>query len=131
MTGQCDNNFMAKTELDIPTLFGKNVQKYRKMAGLTQAELSKQLEITQKHLSIIETGTQFASASLIARISKELNVPPAALFGDDPTQAYFDKLYARLAAHMENKINWLKSTLSAEIKDALSSPDSHTSKKSL
>lgn len=119
MTGQCDNNFMEETELDIPTLFGKNVQKYRKMAGLTQSELSKRLEITQKHLSIIETGTQFASAALIARISKELNVPPAALFGDDLTQAYFDKLYARLATQFENKINWLKTNLTQEITDVL------------
>ena len=119
MTGRCDNNFMEETELDIPTLFGKNVQKYRKMAGLTQSELSKRLEITQKHLSIIETGTQFASAALIARISKELNVPPAALFGDDLTQAYFDKLYARLATQFENKINWLKTNLTQEITDVL------------
>ena len=106
---------MNETELDIPDLFGKNVQKYRKLAGLTQSELSKRLEITQKHLSIIETGTQFASANLIARISKELNVPPAALFGDDLTQSYFDKLYARLATYMENKFNAMKNNLTVEL----------------
>ena len=106
---------MNETELDIPDLFGKNVQKYRKLAGLTQSELSKRLEITQKHLSIIETGTQFASANLIARISKELNVPPAALFGDDLTQSYFDKLYARLATYIENKFNAMKNNLSVEL----------------
>ncbi len=106
---------MEETELNIPDLFGKNVQKYRKMAGLTQSELSKRLEITQKHLSIIETGTQFASANLIARISKELNVPPAALFGDDLTQTYFDKLFARLATYMENKFNMMRVYLSTEL----------------
>lgn len=106
---------MEETELDIPDLFGKNVQKYRKMAGLTQSELSKRLEISQKHLSIIETGTQFASANLIARISKELNVPPAALFGDDLTQTYFDKLFARLATYMENKFNRMRVNLSTEL----------------
>ena len=112
---------MEETELDIPHLFGKNVQKYRKLEGLTQAELSKRLEITQKHLSIIETGTQFASAALIAKISKELNIPPAALFGDDLSQVYFDNLYARLATHFENKINWLRSVLSDEITNHLDS----------
>lgn len=106
---------MEETELDIPDLFGKNVQKYRKMAGLTQSELSKRLEISQKHLSIIETGTQFASANLIARISKELNVPPAALFGDDLTQTYFDKLFTRLATYMENKFNTMRVNLSTEL----------------
>jgi len=112
---------MEETEFDIPHLFGKNVQKYRKLAGLTQAELSKRLEITQKHLSIIETGTQFASANLISRISSELNVPPAALFGDDMNQTYFDHLYARLATHFENKINWLRNTLTQEISDQINS----------
>ena len=106
---------MEETELNIPDLFGKNVQKYRKMAGLTQSELSKRLEITQKHLSIIETGTQFASANLIARISKELNVPPAALFGDDLTQTYFDKLFAKLATYMENKFTAMRTSLSTEL----------------
>ena len=106
---------MEKTELDIPQLFGKNVQKYRKMAGLTQTELSKRLDITQKHLSIIETGTQFASAGLIAKISEVLDVTPAALFGEDLNQLYMDKLYARLATHFENKINWLHTVLSSEI----------------
>lgn len=110
---------MDEMELDIPHLFGQNVQKYRKLAGFTQAELSKRLEITQKHLSIIETGTQFASANLISRISKELNISPAALFGDDITQAYFDKLYARLAAQIENKINCLQINLTNELERKL------------
>ena len=114
-------NHMKETELDIPQLFGKNVQKYRKLLGLTQAELSKRLEITQKHLSIIETGTQFASANLIARISSELNVPPAALFGEDMNQLYFDHLYARLATYLENKINWLHNSLSQEISEQIKS----------
>lgn len=107
---------MEKSGLNIPQMFGKNVQKYRKLAGLTQMELSKRLDITQKHLSIIETGTQFASANLIERICEELNVTPAALFGEDLNQEYMDKLYARLATHFENKINWLHTVLSSEIK---------------
>ncbi len=65
----------------IPELFGRNVKKYRKMAGLTQEQLSERLGVSQKHLSIIETGTQFASAGLIGRISEELKVSPGDLFG--------------------------------------------------
>lgn len=108
---------MEESNLDIPKLFGKNLQKYRKLAGLTQAELSKQLDISQKHLSIIETGSQFASAALISRICSVLNVSPAALFGDDLNQEYFDKLYARMATHFENKINQVQYTLLNEIKN--------------
>ncbi len=115
---------MKETELDIPKLFGKNLQKYRKLAGLTQAELSKRLEISQKHLSIIETGTQFASASLISKICSELNIPPSSLFGEDLNQAYFDQLYARIATHMENKMNWLRTTLADDLNNTLS-PKNH------
>ena len=65
----------------IPQLFGRNVQKYRKIKNLTQEQLSEKLGISQKHLSIIETGSQFASASLIERICTEPEVSPADLFG--------------------------------------------------
>ena len=58
----------------IPQLFGRNVRKYRKARKLTQEQLSEKLEISQKHLSIIETGTQFASASLkFAGLDYKLN----------------------------------------------------------
>ncbi len=68
-------------KVSISVLFGQNVKKYRKQAGLTQEQLSEKLGVSQKHLSIIETGTQFASASLIGRISEVLKVSPADLFG--------------------------------------------------
>ena len=63
------NTESAKTKETIPQLFGKNVRKYRTLKKLTQEQLSEKLSISQKHLSIIETGAQFASASLIQRIS--------------------------------------------------------------
>ena len=78
-----DNGIMYTDdgEAAIPKLFGKNVQKYRKKAGLTQEQLSIKLQISQKHMSIIETGTQFASAPLIGKIAEVLEVSPAMLFG--------------------------------------------------
>ena len=90
--------FMAEnnSKEQIPVLFGNNVRKYRKKAGLTQEELSKQLNISQKHLSIIETGNQFASASLIAKISDTLCVSPAALFGGENQEMESAKLFVML-----------------------------------
>ena len=74
---------MAEQKESIQKIFGKNVQKFRKRANLTQTELSEKLGISQKHLSVIETGNQFASANLIEKISKELKVSPSSLFGGD------------------------------------------------
>ena len=88
---------------DIPQLFGKNVQKYRKELGLTQEQLSEKLKISQKHLSILETGTQFASASLIGRIARELNVSPAMLFGGSRNDINYDEVNS-IAAMMQTII---------------------------
>jgi transcriptional regulator with XRE-family HTH domain len=84
MVTQTDNFCMEEkieTRETIPQLFGKNLQKFRKQAGLTQEQLSERLGISQKHLSIVETGIQFASASLIQKICDELQVSPADMFG--------------------------------------------------
>ncbi len=72
---------VAGKKESIPQLFGRNVRKYRKARNLTQEQLSEKLEISQKHLSILETGSQFASAALIGKISEVLNVSPGDLFG--------------------------------------------------
>ena len=87
----------AQEVLNIPRLFGKNVQKYRKEAGLTQEQLSERLKISQKHLSIVETGTQFASASLIGKIATELHVSPAMLFGGYRHEVNYDEVNAIMA----------------------------------
>ena len=73
---------MNKSKNSIQKIFGQNVRKYRKEAGFTQEEFSEKLGISQKHLSIIETGTQFASAALIEKISDCLKVKPASFFDE-------------------------------------------------
>ena len=96
------NFFMNETEHifqnekeSIPQLFGRNVRKYRKARNLTQEQLSEKLEISQKHLSIIETGSQFASASLIGRISEVLNVSPGDLFGGSSDEILHEIISSR------------------------------------
>lgn len=105
----------------IPQLFGENVKKYRKRAGLTQEQLSERLEVTQKHLSIIETGTQFASAALIARIAEELHVTPGDLFGgsNDEIKAQIRQSQAILMSHISNEMTRLYAMLSNEIEKHL------------
>lgn len=63
---------MEAEKSDVMQIFAQNLKKYRTNAGLTQKQLSEQLEISQKHLSFLETGTQFASASLIDKICAEM-----------------------------------------------------------
>lgn len=108
--------YMSEEELvDIPLLLGQNVRKFRKMAGLTQSQLSERLEITQKHLSVIETGSQFASAPLIARICKELSVTPGMLFGGDMGSRHLAILQSMIHNLMNVKIESLYQRLHLEI----------------
>lgn len=44
---------------NVQVLFGQNVKKFRKLAGLTQEQLSERLGVSQKHLSIIESGDDY------------------------------------------------------------------------
>lgn len=95
---------MEEKSIDISALFGKNLKKYRKSAGLTQEQLSEKLEITQKHLSMLETGSQFASAPLISKICGVLEVAPSKLFETDFDENESNRLFARLATFFKNEI---------------------------
>ena len=119
----------------IPQLFGRNVQKYRKIKNLTQEQLSEKLGISQKHLSIIETGSQFASASLIERICTELEVSPADLFGGSDDEILNEIRKTRkmilefLANDTSNKLaklflesDEIKSLIDKKMKPEISSP---------
>ena len=53
---------------------GKRIAKARKVAGLTQAELSEKIGISEKYLSRIECGKQVPSIVIITRICEELCV---------------------------------------------------------
>lgn len=106
----------------IQQLFGSNVRKYRKLAGLTQEQLSEQLEISQKHLSIIETGTQFASATLIGKLAEALQVPPADLFGGtsaDELKKQTGQLAATLMTFMANELNRLRTQVRGDLQQLL------------
>ena len=101
----------AQSTPSIPVLFGNNVRKYRKEAGLTQEQLSRQLDISQKHLSIIETGSQFASAPLIEKIANALHVSPATLFGGEKQDVEATKLFGMLDNFLRPRFAMLSSRL--------------------
>lgn len=95
--------------IDISKLFGENLRKLRKEANLTQEQLSEKLEISQKHLSKIETGNQFASAQLISKIANVLEINPSQLFevlneNNFPKQLA-NNIISRITTNLINEIN--------------------------
>lgn len=76
--------------MGVKQIFGNNLHSYRKLRSLSQEQLAEKLDISVKHLSTLETGKVFASAELIEKISKELNVSISALFYT-PDEKSFDE----------------------------------------
>ena len=53
---------------------GKRIASARKAAGLTQAELSEKIEISEKYLSRIECGKQLPSIAIVSKMCEVLCV---------------------------------------------------------
>lgn len=57
-----------------------NLEELRKLAGLTQQELSVQAEVSRKSINAIENGVYVPSTVLALKISKTLNCSVEELF---------------------------------------------------
>lgn len=63
------------------------LEKARKSAGLTQAEVAERLGVTQAYLSMVERGRRAVSDALAARAVAALEMPPTALpLSDQPAR---------------------------------------------
>ncbi|MBQ8460747.1 helix-turn-helix transcriptional regulator [bacterium] len=69
--------------MDIKSIFGQNVRKYRKAFGYTQMQFAEIIEVDQKHISFIESGNSFPSPNLISKIAENFNIKPKDLFDYD------------------------------------------------
>lgn len=59
--------------------FGGRVQRYRKEAGRTQAELAEKLDLSVAYVSLIERGGRNPPYTTVIAIAKALGVPAAML----------------------------------------------------
>ena len=53
---------------------GKNIQKYRKLNGITQEKLAEIIDVEINSISSIERGKYFPTAENLVKISNALNV---------------------------------------------------------
>jgi len=79
--------------MDLKLSLGKNIQKYRKLQGITQEKLAEMLDIDINSVSALERGKNFPSTENLSKISEVLDVPLADLFTfvDDLTCADYEK----------------------------------------
>lgn len=87
----------------VKQLFGQNLHTYRKLRKLSQEQLAEKLDISVKHLSTIETGKVFASAELIEKIAKELDISISALFHTDNEKTCDESDFSKIEFILEEE----------------------------
>lgn len=76
---------MNKYEINIYEQIARNIKKYRKKAGITQAVLAEKVGVSHEFIRRIESkkGLKTFSIDTIWKISLVLNVEPGSLFEID------------------------------------------------
>ncbi len=59
---------------------GLNISYYRKLNGLSQAQLAEKIEISRTHMSRIETAECAVSLDVVFKIADVFNIPVYKLF---------------------------------------------------
>ena len=66
--------------------FGENLKRIRKEMKLTQAEIAKEIGISQSYIADIERNRKNISLAVVLRIAKGLNISVNELINDDIKQ---------------------------------------------
>ncbi len=81
---------MLSSSLDaVDAAMGQTLRKYRKAAGLSQAELGQAVGVSFQQIQKYETGDNRVSISRLFRIAEKLEVEPVTLVAD--TQRQIDR----------------------------------------
>lgn len=60
-------------------VLGANVRRYRKLAGISQEELSHRTGIKRSYISDLERGTRNPTVRAVGKVAKALEIEPAEL----------------------------------------------------
>lgn len=79
---------MDKYEINIYEQIAKNIKKYRKIAGISQAELAERVGVSHEFIRRNESkkGRKSFSVDTLWKVSVALNVNPGLLFEIDKSQ---------------------------------------------
>ena len=98
--------------MSVKAIFGLNLKVYRKEKKLSQEQLAEKVDITAKHLSEIERGIVFASANLIEKLAKNLDIPIFAFFLTDNSIYYnnimIDRIEKLIIHNIEHTIDCIR-----------------------
>ena len=70
--------------MDVVKLLGENVRRYRKLADMSQEELSLRADMKRSYVSDLERGMRNPSVRALGRLAEALDVDPAVLLQARP-----------------------------------------------
>jgi transcriptional regulator with XRE-family HTH domain len=114
--------------MDVKMLFGTKLRQYRKQAGFSQEQLAILVDVSPKHISVIERGLTFVSSDLLDQLAASLKVPVAAFFcaGTEKVikvidDRFFDHITEILEKSVRGAVDMIKNDLLQDT--AQQSPD--------
>ena len=93
--------------MSVKKLFGKNLQKYRKLRKYTQENLAEIVGLDATSISSIETGKFFPTADNLQKIANALNVKLETLFyfeNENSEQEQYDEIIGIINDFRHDKI---------------------------
>ena len=103
--------------MGIKKVFGENVRHYRKLKNLTQERLAEMIDVSPKHLGVIERGEAFVSAELLEKLSSFLEIPVSSLFYSETESAGGDAFLKHVDTVIENELKTTAAKIKAEIRN--------------
>lgn len=74
-----DVGLRPSRRMDVVQLLGANVRRYRKLAGMSQEELSLESGMKRSYVSDLERGTRNPSVRALGRLADALGIEPKEL----------------------------------------------------
>lgn len=94
---------------NIREVMGKNLRHFRKLRGLTQAELATLVDVSGSYVGYLERGKQSPSLNLLEKISNTLGITPIILLTSpaDTKNSDLNSLIAFLSDKSPNMIKFI------------------------
>ena len=97
----------------LAVLMGENIQRFRKAAGLTQAQLAEKINVSTAFISQVEQGDKFVSIKVLAALSETLHVSYDALLRRSEPQSGVETILLLLEGRSTAYIAWIEKILRA------------------
>lgn len=97
----------------LAVLVGQNIQRFRKEAGMTQAQLAEKINVSPAFISRLERGEKGMSVKVLEALTEEFQVSYDALMRRPESRSGLETILVLLEGRSEAYIAWVERVLRA------------------